>query len=506
MSQRCAPTITSNLSTHARSSCLVPFLYHTRTIFSHDAQALYCKKRSGTASRTFSSRSRRWYEARGHETRSPRPYYKENPSPNRQFNRPSDFELPFEDVASRDEAESWQKTERQKKSTITASEKAVFDRILQDIESMPRKEAEKDDDLEDELDEAHDPQEDLNAIFDAAIRELRVQEELARISAERSQRVSATVHSRERAVDVLVGRKDEPPGAVLFRRPLKLANGMVLGDEMQTEEDLDRLKNACDDHRGLISSMFERATMDVKIWQILEKEVFKLVGDLNTQIKAREKASKEADREAESAENADKATKEKKLHPKDRPKVKRPTQETVALPTDILYSILSTNYADYLLSALRLLRRHHPTSSYALYLLPTIKRLGPISYVLGASTGLYNEILFLRWTQYSDLHGMADLLQEMLDQGIGVNGVTTMLLQRLRQNRGAGLKGRMGPVVHKWWELRGTDEGWKRIVGLEQVIKREEVEAIARKAGEKEGQREEEKEEYERLKARLMVE
>jgi hypothetical protein len=511
MSLRSALATPSSLQSYIRSTCLVPFLYHTPTLSSQPLQAQSCKKgrSSGTAPRSFSSQSQRKYEISDYGTNRPRPehvYYKANPSPNRRFNRPSDCELPFEDVDCRDKAESLQKNEQSRKSTITPSENAVWECIIQDIEKDERKQRiDKDDALEDELDDGHDPQEDLNAIFDAAIREIRMQEEKATLGAEKSSQRVAIV-GRERAVDVLASRKDEPAGAVVFRRPLKLANGIVLGDEMQTEESLERLKQACDDHKGLISGMLEQATTDLEIWQVLKKEVFKLVDDLNAQIAAREKALEEQDRKAEAAETEDKPKKENKIRPKNRPKVKKSTQETIALPTDTLYSILSTNYSDYLLSALRLLRRHHPTSSYALSLLPTMKRLGPISYVLGASTGLYNEILFLRWTQYSDLHGMADLLLEMLGQGIEVNGVTNMLLGKLRMNRRAGLKGRMGPVVTRWWDLRGTDEGWKRIVGLEQVIKREEVEAIARRAGEKEEEREEQREEYERLKKTLMVE
>lgn len=511
MSLSSALNTPSNLQAYVRSGCLVPFLYQTQTLLSRTppAQIHRARRCPDTAPRNSSFDSRRLYETSSHERGKSRPkhaYYKNNSSPNRRFNRPSDFELPFEDVASPDEGESRQTIEQSKKSTMTASEKAVFDRILQDIELGAPKQREKEDALGDEQDDGYDPQEDLITIFDAAIRDLREQEERAREGAERSQQIAAKV-VRERAVDTLAPRKDEPPGAVVFRRPLKLANGIVLGDEMQTEEDLERLKKACDDHRGLISGMLEHATTDVEIWQILEMEVFKLVGDLNAQIEAREKARKEAEKKTDNPEPDDtKSKKKKKIRPKNRPNVKKATQETVALPTNTLYFILSTNYSDYLLSALRLLRRHHPTSSYALYLFPTIKRLGPISYVLGASTGLYNEILFLRWTQYSDLHGMADLLQEMLDQGIEVNGVTNMLLGRLKKNRMAGLKGRMGPVVHKWWDLSGTDEGWKRIVGLEQVIRREEVEAVARRAGEKEEQREEEREDYERLVRKLMVE
>jgi len=213
------------------------------------------------------------------------------------------------------------------------------------------------------------------------------------------------------------------------------------------------------------------------------------VKQLDAQIKVDEKARKAVEREEKklakqkSKEEAN-ATKDDVLTGdqgalKDVPST---TPTSVALPTNTLISILQSNYADYLLSALRLLRRHHPTSFYALYLLPHMKRLGPISYVLGASTGLYNEILFLKWTQFSDLHGMADLMQEMFNQGIETNEVTMVFIRRLNSRRRYGRMGRFGLVLQKWWNMRGNVEGWKRVWGMYEQIKREQRERAERDA------------------------
>lgn len=86
-------------------------------------------------------------------------------------------------------------------------------------------------------------------------------------------------------------------------------------------------------------------------------------------------------------------------------------------------------YGPALLYAARLFRTIFPRSPYALALLPTIKSLGAISYVLGASTALYNEILYLKWTQYRDLHGCADLVEEMTARGLTADARTAAVLR-----------------------------------------------------------------------------
>ena len=463
MSLRKALTSPSTVQLTTHSISPLPFLYHTRTLLSQPSKGGH---KACPALQQFSCLHRK--QAQNYKVSRSNLI----PFEDAIWDNP---DLPFEDLESQYQAQGTRRT------TITASEKAVFDRIFKDISGQSSaKEPDEDDALEDEHGDG-DPNEDLNSIFDAAIRELRSREEKAIKSTEKNQHLA--FRPSERAIDALVGSDDYR--ARTFKRPLimSMGNGVVLGQEVQTERDQQRLTKAADDHKILVSGLFERASTDVEIWRILETEIFSLVKQLNTQIQDDQKA-REAERKAQEAEERARKAKEsgkevKKLRPK---KKKEPaqTESSIVLQTNTLFHILQENYATYLLSALRLLRRHHPTSNYALYLLPTIKRLGPISYVLGASTGLYNEMLFLKWTQYSDLHGMADLLQEMMNRGIELNSVTMVFLARMRRRRRYGKLGRLGPVVQRWWDLRGTGEGWRRIVGLEIMAKREEVERAER--------------------------
>ena len=447
-------------------SSLLPFLFQTRTLLSRRLRVESSLNRPS---------SRRFTCLHQKQTQN----YKASRSNHVPFEDPiwDNPDVPFGDVQSQYQAQGT------RRSTMTASEKAVFDRIFKDIQSQPSdKEPKEDDELDDELSDG-DPNEDLNSIFDSAIQELRSREEKA-MQAD-ADNAHYAFRNSARAVDAIAGIEDM--NARTFKRPLRMSmgNGIVLGEEIQTEGDQKRLVNALNDHKTQVSGLFKRASTDVEIWRILETEVFSLVKQLNTQIEDDQKA-READRKAREAEEkalkaaaSGKVVKEKQVRAK---KKKEPLQPegSIALPANTLFHILQTNYATCLLSAMRLLRRHFPTSNYALYLLPTIKRLGPISYVLGASTGLYNELLFLKWTQYSDLHGMADLLQEMMNRGIDLDIVTMVLLKRVRRRRRYGKMGRLGPVVQKWWDLRGTGEGWSRIVGIEQAARREEVERAER--------------------------
>jgi len=478
-----SPLISPSAVNQLQRRSLFPFLYSTQTLLSLQRP----KRASRTPSnhcisrRSLSFIPRR--QAGAYNTWRPN----ENPFEDNVFakarpSRSSDADVPFEDVESQ-----FEKAGHSKKSTMTPTEKAIFDRIFKDIDQSSAENPEEELAV-DEQDVESYPYEDLNSIFDRAIQDLRAREEQKAEAAARFQQRPPPAY--ERAVDQLLILKDTSglsPRA--FLRPLRLANDVALGGEANMQENEEVLKKACDDHRALVSSLLERATTDVQVWSLLEKEVFSLVKQLDAQIKVDEKARKAVEREEKklakqkSKEEAN-ATKDDVLTGdqgalKDVPST---TPTSVALPTNTLISILQSNYADYLLSALRLLRRHHPTSFYALYLLPHMKRLGPISYVLGASTGLYNEILFLKWTQFSDLHGMADLMQEMFNQGIETNEVTMVFIRRLNSRRRYGRMGRFGLVLQKWWNMRGNVEGWKRVWGMYEQIKREQRERAERDA------------------------
>lgn len=465
---------------YLRTSSLFPFLYSTKTLLS--LSRLQKKSRTPCSHciscRSLSSISRRQAGAYSTRRLAKNPF-EDNVFANPRPSRSSDPNVPFEDVESQ-----FEKAGNSKKSTMTPSEKAIFDRIFKDIDQSAAGRSEEEIAL-DEQDAESDPYEDLNSIFDRAIQELRAREEQKANSAAKIQQRPPPTY--ERAIGQLLVLKDTGLSPRAFLRPLKLANGVVVGGEVDMQENEEFLKKACDDHRGLVSSLLEHATTDVRIWSVLEEEVFSLVKQLDAQIKIDEKARKAVEREEKklakqkSKEEADSTRKDGTEGDQGALKdMSSTTPTSVALPTNTLISILQSNYADYLLSALRLLRRHHPTSFYALYLLPHMKRLGPISYVLGASTGLYNEILFLKWTQFSDLHGMADLMQEMVNQGIETNEVTMVFIRRLNSKRRYGRLGRFGPVLQKWWDMRGNVEGWKRVWAMYEQIKREDKERSER--------------------------
>lgn len=468
---------------HARTSSLLPFLYSTKTLLSvrqpRSSSRTSCKCRIG--SRNFNSTARGHADAYNTWRPAKNPFEDDifaKPKPSRS----TDLDVPFEDVESQ-----FEKAESIKESTITTAEKAVFDRIFKDIDQSSAGKSEEDLALDEQGAES-DPYEDLNSIFDRAILDLRKREELKLGNAAKRQQQPPPAYVR--ALDELLVLKDTSALSLRsFLRPLRIADGVALEGEAATQETEEVLKKACDDHRALISEQLEQATTDVQIWDILEKEVFSLMKQLDAQIKADEKVRKALEREAKKA--AKSRGKEKgiitneDIVPGDQNTVKEdssPAPASVALPMNTLITILQTNYADYLLSALRLLRRHHPTSFYALYLLPHMKRLGPISYVLGASTSLYNEILFLKWTQFGDLHGMADLMQEMINQGIETNEVTMVFIRRLNSKRRYGRMGRLGPVLQKWWDMRGNVEGWRQVWGMYEQLKREGKERSEREA------------------------
>ena len=381
---------------------------------------------------------------------------------------------------------------RSKKSTVTAPEQAAFNRLIKEVSHPASPEPDDEDILdEDELITGYDPGIDLDSIFEDAIKQLRMQREEAEQSAVRNLLFGPV---RARAIDTMYPNRQPILNARTFKRPLKLANGTLLGDEVTTEEESARLEVACDDHRSLVMDMLDGAKSDVEIWQILDKEVFSLITLLDEHIKIVEKAQTLREAKVRKAEAEGKDIEDVKLEKGDlnkREVTSAKLTRTKAIPINNLLSILHRNYAEYCLHALRLFRRNHPHSLYALQVLTTIKRRGAISYVLGVSTDIYNEVLFLQWTQFSDLQGVADTVDEMLNQGIEGNEATVALIRGIGRQRRMGQREFLGTVVKEWGAMRGRVEGWTRLVGVYERTMSEMEEKAALIAAEVDGKDEE---------------
>lgn len=447
----------------AQSSSLLPFLYQTRTLLS--------EPKTGRRVRAVNSHDRR---RRTFSSTSQGRVHADN------VRRPNTDPIAFVDSHQRQNQPS-------RPSTVTAFEQAVFNRLIKDVSQPTTLESDDEEILDqDELVSEYDPNVDLNSIFEDATRQLRSQEENAAKGTARGIHLASV--PRQRAIDTLIPDGEQTLSARLFKRPLKLANGTSLGNEVETDEERVRLEVACDDHRTLVMNMLESANSDWKIWQVLEKEVFSLVTHLDEHIKLVDRAkqdqalqaAKVRKAEAEGKDIADVKLEKRDLTKKEATSIK--LTHTKAIPINNLLSILHRNYAEYCLHGLRLFRKKYPTSFYGPHVLSTIKRRGPISYVLGVSTELYNELLFLKWTQYSDLHGMADLIEEMLNQGIETNEVTIALIKGIAQQRRMGRREFNGPVMKEWWAMRGTVEGWRKVRTLferilSELAKRENMRA-----------------------------
>lgn len=289
-------------------------------------------------------------------------------------------------------------------STLTASEKAVFDKIFKDTANEKTEVAPFEDEFGDEFGDR--VTEDFNKIFESAI-------------------------ERQSSLE-------ENPAT---------ASPIVC----QSSEAM-RLDTLQKSHAETFTKKLDSAETDIEVWTLLETDVFWLIGEL-------EKRSKDTKMgEATPSVKKGKA-------PKMGRKKGIDSTRSIVLESENIVSIMQNNYGGYCLSALRLLRREFPRSPYVLHLLPTIKRLGPISYVLGASTALYNEILFMKWTQYSDLGGMAVLVKEMLDRGVEVNEVSISLLVAVARERQRALSADkdVAPATKAWWRLSGVQESWHRV-------------------------------------------
>lgn len=390
-------------------------------------------------------------------------------------------DIPFEDFAHPD-ADYYTGDEGfrpgNRTSTITSSERAVFDRIFKslpklDLQSSTSDGFDEDDDLDD------DGEETLESIFNAAIKDVKDAQQQKRRFRPGIELDEPGRDEPARALDIErfppALREAAEKANVLAQqgriRVLRLALKKE-GAAASPEERLDyhdRMvgrKGNADSIR--VKSLLEAAKTDEEVWRVMEKEVFSRVHDMNLQLKEEDKKKKAASKSKGKGKS-----KEEKEQPEKSASVTNepPTTEEENLSVVSPLEILQQNYASHCLQAMRLFRQHFPTSPYALALLPHIKSLGPISYILGASTELYNELLYIRYKHHLDPNAVADLVDEMIDQGIGTDEVTWQLIQnghRFRKKAAAN-----GPVVHAFMQLQGFRAGWGSWAKVRKRVKQE---------------------------------
>ncbi|KAL9043708.1 MAG: hypothetical protein Q9214_003111 [Letrouitia sp. 1 TL-2023] len=380
--------------------------------------------------------------------------------------------------------------------TMTRSERVAFDHLLRGMPHLET-EAQKDsseDSPWDKLDGGGkaDPEKNVMSVFDKATKKAREADE---------QRATAMGKTEDKVNYQLA---IDPTSSLDYGRPDLVSSQQQYGlSDIEVETKM---------HRRETLKKLGRSRTDVELWEVLENDVFSLIRVYNQrqeEDKARRAAAETATKSKGRTSRAIKAPEPsntsvtwKKASSKKKPKKKEKEEEKgnvpeqiASLSTPLLISIVQRNYGDCCLEALRTLRSHFFTSPYTMNLLPTIKSLGPSSHVLAASTELYNELLFVKWREYNDLHGVTDLLEEMANRGIEYDGATLAVLQIIRR---AWFYAHNTPAERNrkllWWQMQPTRDAWDRVRGMMRKVKYEVQMSKIRMAAEDNDMEEEEEE------------
>ncbi|KAI9871982.1 MAG: hypothetical protein M1830_002189 [Pleopsidium flavum] len=448
----------------ARSSTLLPFLYQTQTLqrlsLSKDRH-LHQQFQGNTVHRALATSSTKT------ASRDYIPFGNSKTHDGRRKRQTPKF---FEDRL--DEAGPDLDEPRQPRdSTITSSEHAVFTRIFDKMVSAsadPVLDSEDDDYIFPEDQREPDSNENLNSILVSA-------SAAAKNRAERKEKRDA-YQSLEEHRKYFISRYPPP-----LREAAAKASGILARQEAalriqqpSSSEGADIFGRMIREERRRelvrVEGLLRGAETDFQLWDVLEKEVFSMI--------------KKIDGDATFSNKPKTVLKAKRGRPK---KITEGAQPVLAsVPAEATtdaevvakqavvpaLAIVGPNYPSHCLLALRLLHEQFPSSPLALSLLPTIKRLGPTSYVLGASTALYNELLSVQWDVYGDMRAMANLLTEMQEQGLEFDERTESVLEQPAWEREAVRSGERESSLRALWEMEEMKGGFARLQALRKVVRK----------------------------------
>lgn len=194
-----------------------------------------------------------------------------------------------------------------------------------------------------------------------------------------------------------------------------------------------------------IEALLAAANTDVELWNVLETELFSPIQLLDLDQKT-------ADLRLMASGNPKRAKKKSTEHAM----INSHREDHVAIITYI-YPIILRTALDHLI-------QNFPASTLPFSILPRIKRLGRTSYILGASTPLYNEIIDLTAKNYADFHRIDELLQEFDPAGLEFNEETQKILESIERMGRRGMQGRDGVNQKLIWSMDVTSAGWRKVI------------------------------------------
>ncbi|KAH7410229.1 hypothetical protein DE146DRAFT_342610 [Phaeosphaeria sp. MPI-PUGE-AT-0046c] len=366
-------------------------------------------------------------------------------------------DIPFED-AEGNLPPSIEEAQSARKTTITDTERAAFEKLYKTFKARDHggKEKGEHEELDQIADEYYeDDEEQKHTPLDKVFEELLYG---------KPQTKTGEVDRLKKAAESAAAKKASaaPTGAETPQRKKQLA----------AKADKERMKKLRIEERERIDRLLKHAQTDRELWQILNREVFNQLRKLNLD-------------EPDTPQKAKQRSKQSTNDPKVRIK-RSPPVPPKNLSTTAEAQALFANYPHHLVTTLHALRIHFPRSPLPHSILPTIKALGRSSYALGATTQLYRHLIRTAWVQQSSYSLVDKLLTDMetniVDFDMGILEVLDGMIREHDLAR-AGRLGRELEIVsgmEMWGEGIEKIREWRGAVARSLGVQEERVAAVQR--------------------------
>ncbi|KAM4055824.1 hypothetical protein HRG_008325 [Hirsutella rhossiliensis] len=224
----------------------------------------------------------------------------------------------------------------------------------------------------------------------------------------------------------------------------ELEPGPVAGDsearelddkEAEKRKERARYDGARKEERSRIITLIKACETDVALWHLMEAEIFSLPKELGIlrSSKAKSPAKRGGKRSAK-----DRILESTEPLGEDVPADDKTRSMDIHGPLYPYFLNLALTYFD---------RSFTRSSPFAYQILPRIKELGLLSYVLGVSTPFYARLARMYWYRFGDAHGALGVLREMNAAGLQPDDSVSDLLTQIRLDLHACAGGDQGPFV-----------------------------------------------------------
>ena len=229
--------------------------------------------------------------------------------------------------------------------------------------------------------------------------------------------------------------------------------------DLVAQRELQRLS-----HELVGATTMQKRAPDVAVWEACERLVFPLVKLLDEpKLKAPLSHTSKDSHVAEKLQPS-KRNSPLKEYKEELPNLLPETPDNISP-----LSVVSRIYPAALVLALRLLWKHSPASPFPLALLPKIRSLGPLSFVLGGTTPFYNALIKLYWDVYSEFDTIDSLLREMERGGIDWDLETYEILNEIEAERNMDTQRQSTKELtswsrsKSWWERMTQKQGYQKV-------------------------------------------